>query len=82
MPQVVCYKGSWISYEIGKRIINLKFISLVNLIMDKEVVKELIQNKFNSNSVTNALKAILDPDKRVKILKNYDVLEKSLGGVA
>ena len=50
--------------------------------MDKEVVKELIQNKFNSNSVTNALKAILDPDKRVKILKNYDVLEKSLGGVA
>ena len=81
VPQVVCYKGSWISYEIGKRIINLKFISLVNLIMDKEVVKELIQNKFNSNSVTNALKAILDPDKRVKILKNYDVLEKSLGGV-
>ena len=81
VPQVVCYKGSWISYEIGKRIIDLKFISLVNLIMDKEVVMELIQNKFNSNSVTDALRGILNPNQRTKILENYEVLEKSLGGI-
>ena len=49
VPQVVCYKGSNISYQIAKRIITLKFISLVNLIMDREVVKELIQNDFNSD---------------------------------
>jgi lipid-A-disaccharide synthase len=81
VPQVVCYKGSWISYEIGKRIVDLKFISLVNLIMDKEVVMELIQNKFNTNSLTDALRGILNPNHRTKILENYEVLEKSLGGI-
>src|SRR5690606_34312912 len=43
VPQVVCYRANWISYQIAKRIITLKYISLVNLIMDREVVKELIQ---------------------------------------
>jgi len=47
IPEVVCYKGSWFSYQIGKRLVNLDCISLVNLIMDKEVVTELIQNEFN-----------------------------------
>ena len=47
VPQVVCYKGSWISYQIAKRIITLKYISLVNLIMDKTVVTELIQEELN-----------------------------------
>ncbi len=49
VPQVVCYKGSWISYQIGKRVVNLDFISLVNLILEKEAVTELIQNDFNKN---------------------------------
>jgi lipid-A-disaccharide synthase len=48
VPQIVCYKANRISYEIAKRIITLKFISLVNLIMDKEVVKELIQKEINT----------------------------------
>ena len=47
VPQVVCYKANWISYQIAKRIITLKFISLVNLIMDREVVTELIQGDLN-----------------------------------
>ena len=47
VPEVVCYKGGWISYQIAKRIITLKYISLVNLIMDREVVKELIQDECN-----------------------------------
>lgn len=80
VPQVVCYKGSWVSYQIAKRIITLKFISLVNLIMDKEVVKELIQNDFTTTTLTEELKEILSGPKRDAILKDYDILEKKLGG--
>lgn len=80
VPQVVCYKGSAISYQIAKRIITLKFISLVNLIMDKEVVKELIQNDFNSKNLKKELDIILDPYERTKFFMNYYDLEKKLGG--
>ena len=80
IPQVVCYKGSWLSYQIGKRLVNLKYISLVNLIMDKEVVKELIQEEFNTKNLSNALKVILDTKKRSDIFINYYDLEKKLGG--
>lgn len=80
IPQVVCYKGSWISYQIAKRIITLKFISLVNLIMDKEVVKELIQDELNTQNLTIELHKILKGTNRNQILKEYDALEKKLGG--
>lgn len=80
IPQVVCYKGSAISYQIAKRIITLKFISLVNLIMDKEVVTELIQNDFNKKNLKKELDKILNPDERSKIFINYYELEKVLGG--
>ena len=55
VPQVVCYKGGTISYQIAKRIITLKFISLVNLIMDREVVTELIQNDFTKSKLKKEL---------------------------
>lgn len=80
VPQVVCYKGSWISYQIAKRIITLKFISLVNLIMDKEVVTELIQSKFNSNQLQLELEKILAPEHRMELFLNYYDLEIKLGG--
>ena len=80
VPQVVCYKGSWISYQIGKRVVNLKYISLVNLIMDTEVVTELIQNDFNSERLQKELHAILDTKKREQIFLDYFDLEKKLGG--
>lgn len=80
VPQVVCYKGSWISYQIGKRIVNLKFISLVNLIMNKEVVTELIQDDFNSKNLKKELDKILDEYQRTKFFMNYYELEKKLGG--
>ncbi|MEP1490072.1 MAG: lipid-A-disaccharide synthase [Algibacter sp.] len=80
IPQVVCYKGSNISYQIAKRIITLKFISLVNLIMDKEVVTELIQNDFNSNQLKKELTRILDDYERAKLFLDYYDLEKALGG--
>jgi len=80
VPEVVCYKGGWISYQIAKRIITLKYISLVNLIMDKEVVKELIQNDFNKKNIRNELQKLLTPQYRQNLLKQYDLLEKKLGG--
>ncbi len=80
VPEVVCYKGGWISYQIAKRIITLKYISLVNLIMDKEVVKELIQNDFNKKNIREELQKILTPEYRVNLLKQYDLLEEKLGG--
>lgn len=80
IPQVVCYKASPISYHIAKRIITLKFISLVNLIMDKEVVTELIQNDFNKKRLKQELSRILDETERKKMFLNYYELEKALGG--
>ncbi len=80
VPQVVCYKGGYISYQIAKRIITLKFISLVNLIMDKEVVKELIQNDFNKHNLKKELSKILKPENREQLFLNYFELEKKLGG--
>ncbi|GGG96714.1 lipid-A-disaccharide synthase [Polaribacter pacificus] len=80
VPQVVCYKGSAISYQIAKRIITLKFISLVNLIMDKEVVTELIQDDFNQKRLTKELHKILDPVYREQLFLEYYELEQKLGG--
>lgn len=80
VPEVVCYKGGWISYQIIKRLIKVKYISLVNLIMDKEVVKELIQNDFNEKTLEVELKKILVGAKRKELLANYDILEQKLGG--
>jgi len=81
VPEVVCYKGSWISYQIAKRIITLKFISLVNLIMDEEVVTELIQEDCNSKRIREELKKILDSNYRQNLLEKYEVLEEKLGGI-
>ena len=80
VPEIVCYKTSWLSYQIGKRLVDLKFISLVNLIMDKEVVKELIQNEFNVKNLEQELRKILDDSQRTTMFLNYFDLEKKLGG--
>ena len=81
VPEVVCYKGSWASYQIAKRIITLKYISLVNLIMDEEVVTELIQEDCNSKRIREELKKILEPNHRKSLLRNYDLLTEKLGGI-
>lgn len=80
VPEIVCYKTSWLSYQIGKRLIDLKYISLVNLIMNKEVVKELIQNDFNEITLEKELHKILNDDVRSKMFLNYFDLERKLGG--
>ena len=80
VPQVVCYKGNRISYEIAKRVIKLEYISLVNLILKKPVVTELIQTEFNTNTLKKELADILNPYNRAKMFLEYYDLEKALGG--
>ena len=81
VPQVVCYKTSMISYLIGRLLIhNLKFISLVNIILDKHVVKELIQNNCNKDNLVIELQKILNKSDRSLMLKEYELLHKKLGG--
>jgi lipid-A-disaccharide synthase len=80
VPEVVLYKGSWASYQIAKRVVTLKYISLVNLIMDQEVVTELIQDNCNSKKIKIELQKILNPEHRSQLLANYNLLENKLGG--
>ncbi len=80
IPEVVCYKSSHISYEIGKRVVkNIQYISLVNLIMDREIVKELIQNDLNIDNLVKELNLVLF-DNREKMLSDYALLREKLGG--
>ena len=81
VPEVVCYKGSWASYQIAKRIITLKYISLVNLIMDEEVVTELIQDDCNTKRIREELQKILNTNHRNTLLEKYALLEEKLGGI-
>lgn len=80
VPQVVCYRANWISYQIAKRIITLDYISLVNLIMKKEVVTELIQDELTKNNLITALTTILSGSGRTAQLASYESLIKKLGG--
>lgn len=81
VPQVICYKGSAFSYQIAKRLIKIKFIGLVNLIMDKEVVKELIQDELNVENLKHELNLLLtDEAKQEQLKKDHaelkDILSK------
>jgi lipid-A-disaccharide synthase len=79
VPQVVCYKGNWLSYAIAKRIIKLSYISLVNLILDRQAVPELIQGDFNRQTLVTHLSSILSDQGRTQQLKSYDRLLEALG---
>ncbi len=81
VPEVVCYRGSKISYEIAKRLVkHIKYISLVNLVMDDEVVTELIQEELTTKNITYELNKILTGTKREEVLRNYEQLRQKLGG--
>lgn len=80
VPEVVCYKANKISYIIARQLAKVRFICLVNLIMDREVVKELIQNDLTANNVANELKSLLASSKRQKkLLEDYEELKSVLG---
>ena len=82
VPEVVCYKSSRLSYLIAKSLIKVRFISLVNLVMDREVVKELIQNDFNEENLTRELERLLkDPKRQRQLLEDLDILKDRLGNV-
>lgn len=79
VPEVVCYKGSPISYQIAKRVIRVKYISLVNLIMDRLVVKELIQHELTVDNLEKELQLLLDDEQRRESLRrDYDALKQVL----
>lgn len=79
-PEVVCYKGNWFSYQIAKRVIHVKYISLVNLIMDREVVKELIQEELNVKNLTRELNQLLNNEQvKLKLQTDYTELKEKLG---
>ena len=80
VPQVVCYKGSAVSYQIAKRLVKVDYISLVNLIMGREVVKELIQDECTSKNIRTELdKLIGSEDYRNQMVKEYKELRAILG---
>lgn len=80
VPEVVCYKGSSISYAIAKRLIKIKYISLVNLILDREVVKELIQHECTASNIRREVETIvIGGTKREKMLAEFATLKKTLG---
>lgn len=79
VPEVVCYKGSNLSYQIAKRLIRIKFISLANLIMDKPIVRELIQQELTANNLVTELKDLLFNEERKEEVKaNYIHLQQLL----
>lgn len=81
VPEVVCYKGSSISYQIAKRVIKVKYISMVNLIMNKPVVKELIQHDLTVEKLKHELHELLTNEKRIaEMNKDYAELKKILSG--
>jgi lipid-A-disaccharide synthase len=80
-PQVVCYKGYKLSYMIARKIVKVPYISLVNLIMQRESVKELIQDRLTERNLTSELKKILEsPPNRNRIIQEYRELKEKLGG--
>ncbi|MFO7923722.1 MAG: lipid-A-disaccharide synthase [Bacteroidales bacterium] len=80
VPIIVCYKGSFISYQIARRIINVEYISLVNLIMEREVVRELIQHEFNSSNLKYELDRLLfDKKYRDKMVHDIGKLRQIMG---
>lgn len=81
VPQVVCYRGGFLSYVIARFLVKIKYISLVNLIMDREVVKELIQNNLTKKSLRKEFELISRKgDRRDKMLADYQKLYEKLGG--
>ncbi|HXC06936.1 MAG TPA: lipid-A-disaccharide synthase, partial [Bacteroidia bacterium] len=81
VPEVVCYKAGSVSYHIAKRLVKVKYISLVNLIMDRMIVTELIQEDMNADRLAKELKRITtDTENRNRMLEQLDELKQALGG--
>jgi lipid-A-disaccharide synthase len=80
VPQVVVYKGNPLSFQIARRMIRVRYISLVNLLLDRPLVRELIQGELRVPKLREALEELLDPDCAARIREGYDALRQSLAG--
>jgi lipid-A-disaccharide synthase len=79
VPEIVCYKGNPITLALAKRFVKIKFIALVNLIMNKEVVKELIQENLNTQNLVHELGLLLEDEEKQKQIKtDYALLKQNL----
>lgn len=79
VPQVVAYKGSAVSFWIAKRLVKLQYISLVNLLLDKPLVTELIQHDLTETRLDQAFSKLLEPDGRASMMAGYTALRHLLG---
>ena len=79
VPQVVCYTGNQLSYWIARQLINVKYISLVNLIVDRPLLKELIQKELNTSNLKHELNKILEAEGCAQIQAGYSELRQILG---
>ena len=78
VPQIVCYKTSFISYFIGRTFIKIDFISLVNIILKQKVVQELIQNQLTEKELINEFNEIINGQKKLEMLKHYSKIYSML----
>lgn len=81
VPQVVAYKGGWLNYLIGRYVVNVDYISLVNLVMDELLVDELIQGDLNSDKLEDSFQKLLNEPQRTRFKEKYKELRNRLGGV-
>lgn len=79
VPQIVCYRGGQLSYWIARRLVNVKYISLVNLILDQPLLRELIQHEFTPTTLGRELKKLLSPDEQLRLKTGYAELREKLG---
>ena len=80
IPEFVCFWSSWFSYRVAKALLKIKYISLVNLVMDREVVKELIQKDMNMENAVRELKAVLPGGaKHDRLMADYSELRRAIG---
>lgn len=80
VPQVVVYRASWLSYQIGKRLIRVPYISLPNLIADRRVVRELIQDDFSLKNLREELNSLLsDVSYRKEMQAGYELIRERIG---
>lgn len=79
VPEVVCYKTNALTFAIGKRLVNVKYVSLVNIILGKEVIKELLQNDLNYKNLKLELSKLLNPEYRERIYQEYKKFRNLIG---
>lgn len=79
-PQVVCYGGNELSFQIAKRLVKIKYVSLVNLILNKPVVKELLQHDCTPANITKEVKLLFNNKKREQVFSKYKKIRELLGG--